>query len=58
MNTRTERFSEWASRQPVRTTRMDEFVRDELGGDEDRMVTVTQEVTPFGTFTVGMEVAS
>lgn len=57
MTTTTERFSEWAQRQPIRTTRMDEFVRDVLGGDEDRMVTVTQRVTPFGIFTMGMEAA-
>ena len=41
--------------QPIRTTGMDEFVRTELDGDESRMIRVTRQFTPFGTFTRGME---
>ncbi len=57
MTSRTETFSEWISRQPIRAEWMDEFLRTELDGDEDGMVTVRQRVTPFGTFTLGIEVA-
>jgi hypothetical protein len=56
-NTETseETFAEWAAMQPIRTTRMDQFVQNELDGDESRMIRVTRLHTPFGTFTRGME---
>lgn len=55
METTEETFAEWAARQPIRTTRMDQFVANELDGDESRMIRVTRQFTPFGIFTRGME---
>ena len=55
METTEETFAEWAAMQPIRTRRMDQFVANELDGDESRMIRVTRQFTPFGIFTRGME---
>lgn len=57
METNTETFERWVGQQSIRLPWMDEFLARELDGDETRLVHVTRLVTPFGTFTRGLEAA-
>ena len=55
-STTTQTFEQWLRTQAVRTTWMDEFLRDHLDGDETREVRVTRRSMGFGvTWTVGLE---
>jgi hypothetical protein len=53
----TEPFADWVSQQTIRPAWIDTFLADQLGGDEARLVNVTRQHTPFGTFTIKIEAA-